>query len=83
MFGLVQNIVDTGDARGMKIVVKIFRNTKNLYDYPLPSSNLGICVVSHIDETVVVYGFSDILYKCVCFPFGEAEYAVFPLLHLL
>lgn len=83
MFGLVQNIVNIEDVNGLKIVVKIFEDTKDLYDYPLLSSDLGICVAYNLNENFIVYDFSNILYKCICFPCGELEYAVLPLLHLL
>lgn len=83
MFGLVQNIVNIGDVNGLKIVVKIFEGTKYLYDYPLPSSDLGICVAYNLNENFIVYDFSDILYKCICLPCENLQYAVFPLLHLL
>lgn len=83
IFGLVQNIIHTGKTNGSKIIVKSFGNTKDLYDYPLPSTDLGISIVGNLNDNVTVYDFSDILFKCVCLPFGDQEYAVFPLLHLL
>lgn len=49
---------------------------KDLYDYPLSSSDLGICAVDNLNENLTVYNFPDILFKCICLPYEELEYAL-------
>lgn len=81
-FGRVMNIVRTQD-REVKTIARLYQSVRNLYSYPIPSSELGVCLVRDLTETFHVYGIGDILYKCMCLPFLDEAFAVFPLLHLL
>jgi len=79
--GRIQNIVQSEDD-SIKVIVKLFRSYGNCYDYALPSSELGIFLVSQFDQdSLHVYDIKDVKAKCVLLPFRNG-FAAFPLLHL-
>jgi len=80
-FGLIRNIVTVDFS--VKLVVSVFECTRDLYDYTIASSKLGICILWNVSESLTVYDLSDILFKCVLLPFGESEFVGIPILHLL
>jgi len=79
-FGLVQNIVVVDFS--VKIIAKIFE-CANFYEYPTPSSDLGVCLLSNLSESLSVHELSDVLFKCMCLPYGETNFVGIPLVHLI
>ncbi|KAK3910048.1 Ferredoxin oxidoreductase 1 subunit ForD [Frankliniella fusca] len=81
-YGLVQNLVRCED--GVKrLLARTFNGTADLYNYPLPSSDLGIVILSNLEECLTTYLFSDILSKCFYMPLREGAHVAVPLNHML
>ena len=81
-YGLVQNIFLTRE--GVKYVaVLLFARIENFFDYPMPSMDLGVCMVSNLQHDLTAYPMSDIISKCVCLPCDNTSYAAIPLVHLI
>jgi len=78
-----QYLVHTTEDFSVKLIVKTFECVRDLFDYPMPSSSLGICVLSALSEDLITYNKSDILYKCMCLPIEEEQHVGIPLLHLI
>jgi hypothetical protein len=78
---LVQNILLHN--KRYYLVCQPFTVVSDLYSYPIPSSSLGIYLVSKPSKEFLVLPVSDTLVKCVCLPMlnDSSKFAVFPLLH--
>ena len=75
---LVQNIIA---FEGQEyIVCKGYRQIASFFDYPIDSSNLGICFVSDLSSHLMCLRLDTKLQKCVRLPL-EAGFVVVPLLH--
>lgn len=53
---------------------------EDYYDYPLPSSSIGILKVSHVDSVKSMCRLQDFFQKCVILPDGDSFLCI-PLLH--
>lgn len=75
---LVQNIIV---FEGQEyIVCKEYRQIANLFDYPINSTNSGICIVSDLSSHLIHLRLDSKLQKCVRLPY-EAGFVVVPLIH--
>jgi hypothetical protein len=65
------------------IVYQKFNRSRSLYEYPLPSSNVNIVIVSQICSHYVMAPYTDIARKCICMAMRteQEEFAVIPLAH--
>ncbi|KAK3928228.1 4-aminobutyrate aminotransferase, partial [Frankliniella fusca] len=82
-FGLVVNILSSLH-NDVLIVVKVFQRTADIYDFPIPSSTIGCSVVGGVDEHLVVYRISDVLFKCFMLPMdGDNTFGAIPLVHMI
>ncbi|KAK3921798.1 Endoribonuclease YbeY [Frankliniella fusca] len=59
-FALVQNIL-LCEGQEKQIVVRLFERSEDLYDYPMPSSNIGVYLVSDLSLDCYVYHLEDIV----------------------
>jgi len=75
---LLKNIVRSG--RRVCFVGQRFLMYEDFYDYPIPSSDLGIQSVSRLDERRRVYRLKDVLAKCWLMPNSDYFVSV-PILH--
>jgi len=77
--GMVRNILSLKSE--VYLVLCLFRDVGDLFDYPLLSSEVGIYRVSHLRERLHVFGLNRIRCKCVRLPVADSHYAVVPLVH--
>jgi len=77
----IHNIAYQTDIGTMVIVGRCFRTKVDFYDYPLPSSHLGIYQVSDLSE-LRCWPVSTVCKKYLCIPFKQTC-VVFPILHTL
>lgn len=64
-----------------KCIGTTFKYVDNLYQYPIPSSKLGIYYVKSINiNTSTAFFVNDISHKCLRLPFKEG-FGVFPIIH--
>ncbi|KAE8747086.1 hypothetical protein FOCC_FOCC006225, partial [Frankliniella occidentalis] len=68
----VSNIVMRRDE--IFLVGNIFQTTNNFYEYPIPSSNLGILSVSNLRAEKQAVPLSDIQAKCWLMPDGAVKF---------
>ncbi|XP_052129596.1 uncharacterized protein LOC127750926 [Frankliniella occidentalis] len=80
-YGLVVNILSSLDD--ILLVVKVFRRTADIYDFPMPSTTLGSCVVGDLDDHLQTYNISDLVFKCFMLPMDGDTYAAVPLVHMV
>lgn len=79
---IICNILKLGIK--MLIVAKKFTKVQNLFDFPLPSANLGIVKASNLSSELHVFDPDQILSKCVFLLVdhqSEEQFAIYPLLH--
>lgn len=57
-----------------------FTKQENYYDFPIPSSKLGILKVSHLEKYTTAYRIKEFFCKCVIFPDNET-FVCIPLVH--
>lgn len=76
---VLANIVRS-EHDGIHLVGYSFQNSGNLYEYPFPSSEIGIVSVSDLAEDRRAYALHEIESKCWLMPDGD-QYACFPLVH--
>ena len=79
---VVRNILQHSDKA--MIVYNKFNIVRDFFDYPLPSSALGIFEVSCLGHSLSFCDAGCIYCKCVLLPataFDESSYVVLPLLH--
>ena len=75
---LVQNIIA---SEGQEyIVCKEYRQIASFFDYPIDSSDLGICFGSDLSSHLMCLRLDTKFQKCVRLPL-EAGFVVVPLLH--
>lgn len=74
----IVNIIHREDR--VFLIGRAFLRAEDFYQYPLPSSVLGIFKVSHKDEQIRMFPITDIVAKCWLIPYGEF-YICVPLLH--
>lgn len=74
----IVNIVETEDQ--IFVIGQAFLRAEDFYQYPIPSSVLGIYKVSNKNEQRRIFPVSDIEVKCWLIPYGES-YVCIPLLH--
>lgn len=75
---LVQNIIV---FEGQEyIVCKEYRQIVSFFDYPIDSTNVGICFVSDLSSHLMCLRLDTKLQKCVRLPL-EVGFVVVPLLH--
>ncbi|KYN05090.1 hypothetical protein ALC62_04019 [Cyphomyrmex costatus] len=74
----IVNIVQRDDR--VFLIGHAFLRSEDFYQYPISSSLLGICMVSHKDEQRKIFPISDIKAKCWMIPYEEC-YVCIPLLH--
>ncbi|KAJ1522781.1 hypothetical protein ONE63_001937 [Megalurothrips usitatus] len=75
----VQNIIAA--ENGTIIVGKKFSRTMDFYEYPIPSSLLGIRKVSDLLACSTYWTPEDVKNKCYLLPLNDNEYVSVPLLH--
>lgn len=76
--GRVMNIVKQGEQ--VKLVVKLFRSYDTFYEYPLPSTELGISVVTNLDNVYHIFDLLEVKSKCMLLPY-EGKLVALPILH--
>ena len=76
---MVRNILSLKSE--VYLVLCLFRDVGDLFDYPLLSSEVGIYRVSHLRERLHVFGLNRIRCKYVRLPVADSHYAVVPLVH--
>lgn len=76
----VKNIAHHKELNMNVIIGKQFCNKEDLYDIPLPSSNIGIFTVYNLSE-LKIWPIENIKTKYVKLPLDSNKFAVFPLLH--
>jgi len=81
-FVIIRNIL-TSSNDSVILICEKFAEVIDAFDYPLPSSSLGICKVSNKMSDTCSFLLSDVAQKCACLPVNEtlASFIVFPLLH--
>lgn len=78
---IMKNIIQRND-NSVYIVANKFRQSEDYYNYPLPSSVLGISKVSRLNTAKNVLQLSDIQAKCWLIPLSQSQsYLSIPLLH--
>lgn len=75
---VLRNIVKRGNE--VFLVGYSFHTFRDLYDYPFPSSDIGICSVSDLSDERQAFPLHEIDSKCWLMPDGDS-FACFPLLH--
>lgn len=75
---LVQNIIVFKEEE--YIVCQEYRHIAAFFDYPIDSTDLGICFVSDLSTNLMCFKFDTNVQKCVRLPF-ETGFVVIPLLH--
>lgn len=82
---LIENIVCQTDKENAVMIIgrKLQRAGRELYDYPMSASSLGIYVVNDFQGPLECYHISYILYKAMKIPIPNSahEFAVIELLH--
>ncbi|XP_034232946.1 uncharacterized protein LOC117640529 [Thrips palmi] len=76
----LSNIIYTPE-RQIVLVGQKFNEVGNYYEYPLPSSNLGIVQVSNLGPEKHYINFSQFSAKCSLLPTSDVEYVAIPLAH--
>lgn len=78
--GILRNFLVTDDR--IFVVFQPYRDKRDLYTYPMDSTQLGIDVVSQLSPNLEVRSLNDVEYKCLTFPYKDG-YVMFPLRHSL
>jgi hypothetical protein len=76
---LLKNIIDSEDGPILKC--KRFSETDDFYDFPIPSSLLGIVEVSELSANAGYVKPEDVKHKCYLLPISEGKYLCVPLAH--
>ena len=77
--GRIANILNISD--NLVFVCRSYRNIKDFFDYPLPSSKLKIFLVADLRNTFKCIKLEDVLSKCVALPHASVvdSFVVYPL----
>lgn len=76
--GILSNIVQNGNQ--IFFVAKVFLTYRNVYEYPIPSSDIGIVRVCELENQKRAFPLADVVAKCWLMPLGN-DFACFPLVH--
>ena len=77
--GIIRNII-VSESSDVKFLYECFRVVTDFFDFPLPSSDLGIFKVSDLTCTIKCASFTEIDCKNMRLPY-RGHYIVVPLLH--
>lgn len=78
---ILRNIVK--QERRVMLVCNKFQEIGDFYTYPLPSSRLGIVIVSQIDDERVVVPLHSVHAKCWFMTYSDDSFLCVPLLHTI
>lgn len=77
---ILDNVIRTPQNRIFLIGYK-FIEQEDYYNFPIPSSELGIMKVSRLQSHRTAYKIKHFLCKCVLFPDNEETFVCIPLVH--
>lgn len=75
----IENIISKRDQSETFIVFRRFLQCENFFDYPLPSSDLGIYSVCRLSGRLEKICITDVTTKCMLLPYRDTFLAI-PLL---
>ena len=76
----IRNIIRSSSG-DVSLVTEHMEKVKSVYDYPLPSSSMGIVIVKPVSKPATVHSLQSVTRKLWLMPDVAGGSAVFPLVH--